>query len=74
MDEFLTAVADALEVDAIGPDDEFRAVEGWCSLKAFGLLVLLENDWKTPVSLDRFLTLNTPRDLWREVESHTKGE
>lgn len=62
---FLEAVADVLEVDAIGPDDEFRQVPEWCSLKAFGLMVMLENDYGAPVRVDEFLKLRTVKDLFR---------
>lgn len=62
---FLQSVADVLEVDSIGIDDEFRRVPEWCSLKAFGLMVTLENDYGAPVKVDTFLKLTTVRDLFR---------
>ena len=68
MEEFLEQVAEVLEVDSVGLEDDFRAVEAWCSLKAFGLLVLLENDWGTPISTERFAELKSVGDLWREVK------
>lgn len=64
---FLSDVASVLEVDEIRLDDDFRAVPGWCSLQGFGLLVLLENDYGAPTSIDRFLELRTVRDLYREA-------
>lgn len=67
MNHFVKAVADVLEVETIDLDSQFRLTDGWCSLKGFGLLVLLENDWNTPLSIDRFLELKTVRDLWREA-------
>ena len=65
MTTFLQSVADVLEVDAIGIDDDFRAVPDWCSLKGFGLLVTLENDYGAPIRVDEFLRLRTVRDLLR---------
>lgn len=62
---FLQCVAEVLEVDAIGIDDDFRAVPDWCSLKGFGLLVTLENDYGAPLKIDEFLKLRTVRDLFR---------
>ena len=64
---FLSSVASVLEMDEVRQDFAFRNAPGWCSLQAFGLLVLLENDWGAPVSLDRFEKLETVRDLYREA-------
>lgn len=65
--KFVSDVASVLEVKEIGIDDDFRAVPGWCSLQGFGLLVLLENDYDAPTTIDRFLELKTVRDLYREA-------
>jgi acyl carrier protein len=67
VNNFVKAVANVLEVEDIGLDVPFRETEGWCSLKAFGLLVMLENDWGAPTDINRFMTLRTVRDLWREA-------
>jgi len=64
---FLQSVASVLEVPSVGLDDDFRAAPGWCSLQVFGLLVLLENDWQAPVTLEKFLALKTVKDLYREA-------
>jgi len=67
MNVFLKSVASVLEVEAIALDDDFRQVPDWCSLKGFGLLVMMENDWSAPLTVDRFLALRTVRDLYREA-------
>ena len=67
MNKFLSAVASVLEMDEVRLDFEFRNAPDWCSRQAFGLLVLLENDWGAPVSIDRFAELKTVRDLYREA-------
>lgn len=67
MNRFLAAVASVLEVPEVTMDLEFRTVPGWCSLQGFGLLVLLENDWGAPVTIDRFLEFKTVKDLYREA-------
>ena len=64
---FLKGVASVLEVDEVDLDLDFRTVPGWCSLQGFGLLVLLENDWGAPVSIDRFLGMKRVKDLYREA-------
>ena len=65
--KFLNAVASVLEVPEVTLDLEFRSVQGWCSLQGFGLLVLLENDWLAPITIERFQALKTVKDLYREV-------
>lgn len=67
MKSFVESVAGVLEVESIGLEDDFRATEGWCSLHAFGLLVMLENDYGARVSLERFMELKTVRDLYAEA-------
>ena len=63
MDEFLAKTAAILEVSAVTPEMDFRTTEGWCSLKAFGLLVMLEQDYGRSLSIDEFLALRTVADL-----------
>ena len=63
MDEFLVKVASILEVPSVSVDDDFRMVEGWCSLKAFGLLVMLDQDYGKTLSIEDFLALRTVSDL-----------
>lgn len=67
MNKFLLDVARVLEVEEARLDLEFRTVPGWCSLQGFGLLVLLENDWDAPTTIDRFLQMKTVKDLYREA-------
>ena len=67
MEKFLEDIAETLEVPTVKPEDDFRAVPGWSSLQGFGLVVLLKNNWETPVTLERFLALKTVRDLYREA-------
>ena len=67
MNTFIKTMASVLEVDTLGLDDEFRNVPEWCSLKAFGLLVMMENDYSTPLTLEQFGKFKTVRDLYREA-------
>ena len=67
MNAFLQSVASVLEVPSVALDDDFRAVPGWCSPQGFGLVVLLKNTWGASVTLERFLSLRTVRDLYREA-------
>lgn len=61
--EFLSSVASVLEVPSIGLEDEFRSVPDWCSLKAFGLLVMMENDFAVPLTVADLAELRTVGDL-----------
>ena len=65
MNEFLEKVAEVLEVPTVKPEDDFRAVDGWCSLMGFGLLVLLEQNYGKSLTVDDFLKLATVADLAR---------
>ena len=67
MNTFYESVAQVLEVEEVGFETRFRQTPGWCSLQAFGLLVLMENDWQAPVSIDRFQGLETVGDLYLEA-------
>ena len=63
MNEFLDKVAAVLEVPSVTPDTDFRAVEGWCSLMAFGLLVMLEQHYGKTLAVEDFQKLWTVADL-----------
>ena len=67
MNAFYESVAQVLEVDEVDSGTRFRQTPGWCSLQAFGLLVLMENDWQAPVSIARFQELETVGDLYLEA-------
>lgn len=63
MQEFLAKVAGILEVPSVDVATDFRATDGWCSLKAFGLLVMLDQDYGKTLSIEGFLGLRTVADL-----------
>lgn len=65
MQEFLERVTDILECDEVTPQTRFRTLPDWDSLKGFGLMVLLENTYAHPVTVETFLTLETVADLAR---------
>ena len=67
MNAFYESVAQVLEIEEAGFETRFRQTPGWCSLQAFGLLVLMENDWQAPVSIARFQELETVGDLYLEA-------
>ena len=67
MNLFYQSIASVLEVAEVNFETKFREVEGWCSLQAFGLLVTMENDWHTPLTIERLQQMNTVGDLFAEA-------
>lgn len=63
MSEFLSKVAEILEVDSVTPDFKFREVEDWDSMKGFSLIVLLESDYGKQMPVEDFLSCQTVEDL-----------
>ena len=64
---FLDNVASVLEADSVTMSTRFREISGWSSLVGFGLLVMLENDYGTSLPVERFIALETVRDLYLEA-------
>jgi len=60
---FYRRAASVLEVAAVGPDTRFRELDGWCSLKAFGLLTMLDNDFGVMVPIGEFTRYSTLGEL-----------
>ncbi len=64
MNRFFESAARVLEVDSVDFNTEFRRVPGWCSLHAFGLLVMLENDFAAPMDIVRMREMKTVGELY----------
>ena len=67
MEEFLSKVAEILEVESVTPDFKFREIEEWDSLKGFSLIVLMEQDYGREMSVNTFLKCETIGDLAKFV-------
>ena len=65
MNEFCAGLADVLDVPQVTSETRFRELDGWCSLKAFGLLIHLENEYHVSIPIETFLAFNTIADLAR---------
>lgn len=63
-EDFRRKVADVLEVASVTDDTRFRELDGWCSLQAFGLLVLLENELGVRMDIDAFRSIETVGELY----------
>ena len=70
MEKFLEDMADVLEVDVedITMDTNFRKdIEDWGSMMGFSVLVLLEDEYDTKLSVDEFLKCEKIADLYNKV-------
>ena len=65
MNDFLVKVAEVLDVAEVTPQTEFRHTEGWCSLLAFGLIVLLHEDYGVSLDVMDLQAFTTVDDLAR---------
>lgn len=63
-EDFRNRVAAILEVPQVEDSTRFRELPGWCSLQAFGLLVMLENDRGVRLDAARFAELETVGELY----------
>ena len=63
MNEFLSKIAEILEIDAVTPDFKFREIDDWNSLKGFSIIVLIESDYGKIMTVEEFLTCKTVDDL-----------
>ena len=66
MNEFLDRMSAILETP-VTAETRFRELADWSSLKAFGILVTLENDYRRPMTLDEFQKLNVISELAQAV-------
>ena len=67
MEEFLSKIAEILEVEAVTPDFKFREIDEWDSLKGFLIIVLMEQDYGKEMSVETFLGCETVADLAKFV-------
>ena len=63
-EDFLKKVAEVLEVESVTDETRFRELDGWCSLQAFGLLVMLENEMGVRMDIEAFQKIETVGELY----------
>ena len=64
MNAFYESVAQVLEIEEVGFETLFRQTPGWCSLQAFGLLVMLENELGVRMDVEAFQKIETVGELY----------
>lgn len=63
MNEFLSNIAEILEVESVTPDFKFREIEEWDSMKGFTIIVTMERDYGKQMTVDEFMACETVGDL-----------
>ena len=63
-EDFHRKVAEVLEVESVTDGTRFREQDGWCSLQAFGLLVMLENELGVHMDIETFQSIETVGELY----------
>lgn len=68
MEKFLELVAEIFEVepDEITMDTVFRDLEDFSSLVGFSLIVMMEEEYGSTVSVDEFMECKTIGDLYQK--------
>ncbi len=70
MDELYDKLAEALEVDAVHPEDELRAFPTWDSLTALSVIAMLDTDYHISVNPLELASITTAAELKAFVEAH----
>ncbi len=70
MDKFLELVADIFEVEPsdITMETVFRDLDDFSSLVGYSLIIMMEEEYGTRVSVDEFMECNTLGDLYNKCE------
>lgn len=67
-DDFLNALADALETEAsMTMDDEFRDYEEWDSMMFLSLVVFLREQYRFELTPDVFNEVDTWQDIYDRI-------
>ena len=68
MQQFLELVAEIFEIEPeeITMDTLFRDLEDFSSMVGFSLIIMMEDEYGTKVSVDEFMECNTIGDLYKK--------
>jgi len=69
MEKFLQEMAEILDVgeDSIDMDTQFRDIDGWGSMVGYSILILMEEDYNTKISVQDFLKINTLGEIYARI-------
>jgi len=68
--EFIEKISEILEVEpeSLSPETDFRnGIPYWDSLKGFGIIVLIEEEYGKKLSVEEFLEQKTIGDLYKKA-------
>lgn len=63
MNEFLTEMADILEVESVTPETVFRDCPDFDSMKGFAIIVMVQRDYGREITVPEFLSYQTVGDI-----------
>lgn len=64
MDEYLTEMAEILEEDQVGADDELESFESWDSLAALSVLAMADSKYGVTLTSDEVGEVKTVGELY----------
>ena len=69
METFLKQMAELLEVNSVGPQDEITSFETWDSLTSLSIISLLHDDYNIIISRQDILDSKTVEGLYQFIQS-----
>lgn len=69
MNKFLELMAEVYDVDSVRMEDDIRAIEGFCSLIGFSIIVTIEDEYGVTITVPEFLECKTVADLYAKVNA-----
>jgi acyl carrier protein len=72
MNEFLTKLAEILEVAEVNESDELKAFPQWDSLAVLSVIAMLDANYGVNLRAADFAPVNSAADLWNLVQSRKR--
>lgn len=69
METFLNQMAELLEVNSVGPQDEITSFETWDSLTSLSIISLLHDEYNIIISRQDILDAKTVEGLYQIIQS-----
>jgi acyl carrier protein len=69
METFLNQMAELLEVNSVGPQDEITSFETWDSLTSLSIISLLHDEYNIIISRQDILDAKTVEGMYQIIQS-----